>query len=474
MKIPLSEHKTISIAYREEAQSEIDGCTIYIDDLSLFNSFKALESQRFNSSSFKYIVEKSENEIKLSSDYCVGIDWLGATNRFVYVEPKVNTSDTYRFENLINETDENINYIYSSEIVELNFLKMLLEVHSGKIYDKYLQDLVSIDWNSKQIPIEQNQDHLTPFLIVEFLQLLKRIVIKGLKKTYYKTNENLTNRVKGKILVAQQIKQNTLKGRLTKTLCQYQVFGEDNSENRFLKKVLSFVTNYVQNNKPLFHENIESVQHLISYSRPSFENIGTEFEAFELKHIKPNPFFKEYAQAIKIGQYILKRFSYNISKTTDKKITTPPFWIDMPRLFELYVYHHLLISNENAKDRILYQFATYGNSLDFLIKDDDNPMIIDTKYKLHYENGHIHQDIRQVSGYARLNKVRDELGITDDSNINCLIIYPDPKGLDLSNSKLEIDSLISESERIEPYYKVFKLGVKLPLQSMKTQTGTLS
>lgn len=463
MKIPLSEHKTINIVFREEIQSKIEEGTIDIYKISLFNSFKALESQRFNSSSFKYIVEKSENIIKLSSDYCIGIDWLGATNRFVYVEPKINASDTYRFENLRDETDENISSTYPSKKLELNFLKMLLEVHSGKINEKCLKDLVSIDWNTKQIPIEQNQDHLTPFLIVEFLQLLKRIVIKGLKKTYYKTNKNLTNRVKGKILVTQQIKQNTLKGRLTKTLCQYQIFGEDNPENRFLKKVLSFIANYVQNNKSLFHDNIESIQHLISYSQPSFENIGTEFENFELKHLKPNPFFKEYAQAIKIGQYILKRFSYNISKTTDEKITIPPFWIDMPRLFELYIYHHLLNSNDNKQGEIFYQFATYGNSLDFLIKDENHSMIIDTKYKLHYDNGHLHQDIRQVSGYARLNKVRDKLGITDDSNINCLIIYPNPKGLDLSKTKLAADSLISRSEQIEPYYKVFKLGVKLPL-----------
>lgn len=49
-------------------------------------------------------------------------------------------------------------------------------------------------------------------------------------------------------------------------------------------------------------------------------------------------------------------------------------------------------------------------------------MVMDTKYKLHYKLGHIHEDIRQVSGYARLKKVREKLDINDDRNISCLII----------------------------------------------------
>lgn len=52
-------------------------------------------------------------------------------------------------------------------------------------------------------------------------------------------------------------------------------------------------------------------------------------------------------------------------------------------------------------------------------------MIIDTKYKLHYKWGQIHEDIRQVSGYARLHKVRNKLNFHDDKIIDCLIVYPD-------------------------------------------------
>ncbi|AUX17924.1 hypothetical protein [Flavobacterium columnare] len=51
-------------------------------------------------------------------------------------------------------------------------------------------------------------------------------------------------------------------------------------------------------------------------------------------------------------------------------------------------------------------------------------MIIDTKYKLRYKEVYFHH-IRQVVGYARLNRVREKLKIQDDTNIDCLIISLD-------------------------------------------------
>lgn len=70
------------------------------------------------------------------------------------------------------------------------------------------------------------------------MQTLKTIVRKCLKKNYYKVQENLNNRIKGKILVGQHIKQNIYKNRFTTTYCEYQVFGENHVENCFLNKVL--------------------------------------------------------------------------------------------------------------------------------------------------------------------------------------------------------------------------------------------
>lgn len=430
---------------------------------------------------YPYVINRKDEEIyTFQADYYIGLDWLIEDEKFVQVEPKINKVVTDAFKELLDIDEDDQSTISDKEdevekevgergkdsktnYREIDFLKMLLEVYAGQVEEKYLKDIVTIYWDEKRIPIEQHQDQLTPFLIVQFLQLLKKIVRKGLKKSYYRVQENLNGRVKGKILVGQQLKQNVFKNRLTSTICEYQVFGVDSVENRFLKKVLRFVSSYVDNHPMLFNSNQQDVKNLISYCRPAFELVGEDVEIHQLKHLKANPFFKEYKEAIKIGQYILKRFAYNITHTTEQKVETPPFWIDMPRLFELYVYHQLRKANPERKGDLHYQFSTYGNALDLLITYNKQPIVVDMKYKLHYKHGHIHEDIRQVSGYARLKRVRDECNVTDDSNINCLIIYPKVENADLVDYSLDnISKLLNEDNMIKPYHKVFKLGVELP------------
>lgn len=469
MGLRLFEHKTLKIQFFDEKdqEKEVDGM-IQLNN-SNFTLFESVKSKVFNSSSHCFLFERKEQGFELKADYCIGLDWLGNTGRYLYVEPKINKGLTRIFNTITDSEYEKLrvdedSHNIESDLLELDYLKMLLQVTNVPESNTELKGLIQIDWEAKPIQIEQKDDKLTPFLVVQYLQLVKAIVRKGLKKNYYKVQENLNNRIKGKILVGQHIKQNVFKNRFTDTFCEYQQFGEDHAENRFLKKVLQFTSSYIENQKNLFGDKYTDLQHTINYCRPVFELISNQLSDYELKHIKSNPFYKDYVTAIDFGKKILKRFAYNITQTTTDKVATPPFWIDMPRLFELYVYSKMIEANPNDKNHIHYQFSTYGNALDILVSKEDTQMVIDAKYKLHYKNGHLHQDIRQVAGYARLNSVRKKLNVTDDRNIDCLIIYPD---LENGINDFSLENIIKEKNKdentIKPYYKVHKIGIKLPI-----------
>ena len=467
MKISLYEHVRHVLF---EQEYDADGNPVGTDELSKWSSciprvYKNRRGQAYNC----FHIIKSKNRVELTADYYVGVDWLIPGEKYVHVAPKLNKYVIERFSELSNKEADVEEYKYEdsedtreleteSNKVQVNYLRMLLDAMSDPIVAKECRDLIKIEWHDPMIRIEQEDDSLTPFLVVQFLQLLRQIVRKGLKKSYYKVSENLSNRIKGKILVGQQVKHNILKNRLTKTYCEYQVFGEDNSENRFLKKVFQFAIAYIGNHSSLFQGNEKLLEGITSYIRPAFEHIGDLEGENVLRQFKYNPFFKEYRDAVRIGSYILKRFAYNISQATEKQpVETPPFWIDMPRLFELYVYQKLLEANGHDTGKIKYQYSTYGNSLDILIKDGKNSIIIDAKYKLQYKSHLVHQDIRQVAGYARLNKVRKELEIEEDRNVDCLIIYPE---LSLTEEiNLSAEGIIKDSSYINDYYKVYKLGL---------------
>lgn len=481
MRIQLSEHLDCTILKGDEVSprsmfhfSDEVFSAINIDKQRYFKIERRKKVYPYN------ITKKDDATFLLQADYYVGLDWLVEGKKYISVEPKVNAKLFEIYKNSLNSDEElqdeekdSLDTLHENEIInatlnpaispKVNYIKMLLVIYAGSVPEMHIGDLVKIYWDSSPIKIEQREDQLTPFLVVQFLNLLKSIVRKGLKESYYKVQENLTNKVKGKILVGRHIKQNVFKNRLTKALCEYQVFGEDNPENKFLKKVFQFVLSYVQNNELFFKDTKLEIENIINYCRPAFELINDDLKDIKLHDFKYNPFFKEYKEAVKIGNYILKQFAYNISATSATEIESPPFWIDMPRLFELYVYQKMLEANNFDTNKILYQFSTYGNYLDFLIKDGGNSMVIDTKYKLHYKLGHIHEDIRQVSGYARLKQVRKKLNINDDRNINCLIIYPT---LDEQECSFQLDEIVEsfnkESNQIKAYHKVYKLGITLP------------
>ena len=374
-------------------------------------------------------IDDVTNQYKIETDYFIGLDWIETNKSALYVAPKLNKNTQ-----------------------EVDFISMLLASLKHDAVTKDIEELFVVKWDKPTIEISQKQDLLTPFLVVEFLTLLKQIVRKGLKKSYYKVELNLQGRVKGKVQVSKTIKQNLVKNKSLYTYCSFDEFGANNKENRLLKKAMQFIKRYLPKYPQI--ANHKELHNTFNFINPAFVQVSDNIEITEIKHIKTNVFYKEYEQALYLAKLILKRFGYNISNTIKDKIQSPPFWIDMTKLFELYV---LGLLKDRFYNQVKFQFKHYGNELDYLLYNEDYQMVIDAKYKLKYIDGQDNKDIRQVSGYARLRKVYADLNKSQGEVIDCLIIHPDQSGFeDLLEVKLK-------SSPIEHYYDVYKIGVKLPL-----------
>ncbi|WP_118194809.1 5-methylcytosine restriction system specificity protein McrC [Albibacterium indicum] len=468
MGLLLTEHKVLT--YSKIPQGDALEHTIPLTLLRSFQSKKLFKNQ-----TSCIVLTETETEYSLQADYLIGVDWLIPQKRFIQVVPKLNREVSIVFDEVTNvEADPELEQedkqfqqrvegadLFKQE--EVDYLRMLMIVAGDVYFDSYLGDLFYLDYDAHPIELQSQQDMLTPLLVVRYLKLVRRIVQKGLKKSYYKEQENLNNKVRGRILVGQHIKQNVFKNRPTRAYCEYQVFGVDTYENRFLKKVSKFVALYVDTHSKLFHSSIDEIKNTLNYISPAFEPVNTEVSSDDLRYAKHNPFYNEYKEAIKIGKLILHRFSYNITTAQNiHTVFTSPFWINMPGLFEMYLCAQLRLANIDYQKFIKFQFRTYGNSLDILVTHKEFAMVIDAKYKLKYQRGQVHQDIRQVSGYARLKKVRRELKIDDNSNevIECLIIYPD---LDNGITDFSLANIKARRQAIPAYHKIYKIGVKVPI-----------
>ncbi len=369
----------------------------------------------------------------ISNSYFVGVDWIIENKVSLYVEPKFN-----------------------HDSLQTNYLEMLFSALQHSDVFEHTEDLFEIKWDNTQILIDKEKDILTPLLVVQFLSVVRKIVKKGLKKSYYKVENNLFGKVKGKIQVGKTIKDNLLKNKPLNTICTYDEFGFNGLENRLIKKALTYVQRYISSIPNINSEKF--TRSLFNYVNPAFDVVSEDVSINDVRYSKTNAFYREYEDGIRLAKEILQKFGYNISNINEEfECLTPPFWIDMSKLFELYVLGILKDTFKNS-GTVDYHYTDAGNELDFLLNTEKYKMVVDAKYKPYKENPISKDDIRQVSGYARLKSVYHELGIEKNKLIDCLIIYPDTS---ISEKEILDDENLKTND-IPNYYGIFKKGIFLP------------
>lgn len=351
--------------------------------------------------------------------------------------------------------------VVNPKVEDLDYLKMFMYCFNNPVTSNEISKIYKIDFDKSPIKIPSKAFELTPLIIIHFLNFVKKIVKKGLKRDYIWVQNNLNSKIKGKALVNQNIKQNTIKARPERTYCKYQEYSKNCFENKLIKKTLDFIFTYLKSH---YSKNKELLN-LFYFNYTAFADISNDIDISKVRSIKTNSLYKEYNETLKIAKIILKRFGYSIQNAEKDKKEYPPFYIDMSLLFELFIYSKL--SNTYGRN-ILFQYHGKYGDIDFLNVRDKT--IIDTKYKTYYnenftgqaqwKRNNIAKDIRQLSAYSRDVKVLGKLNFNMDDNLpilDCVIIYPDQ-----DSDKINIDSLVLKSKKINEFHKFYKYGIRLP------------
>lgn len=384
-------------------QPILDDC-IAIDEENNYVSISLNRDQNQQEIQKKY-------SCNINSSYYIGLDRFPKMGLSVYIEPKMNTKE-----------------------IKLDYVKILLESLQEPENFDHLDGLLTTKFDEEWIEIENTlQPLLTPFLIAQFLSVVKDLVRKGLRKSYYDKVENLNSRIRGKVLVGEQIKKNILKNQITKTVCKYQEFGIDTEVNQFINYVLTKVLGHLE----LYSKNSElhrNLTELLNYCTGGFYQVSPKIFR-NLKYQEKNPFYKNYNKAVQLGNQILALTDHNIAKSLDKdKSLHPPFWIDMSKLFELYVFKKLR-ERFPYEGEVKYHQKYNRHEPDFILNTNCGlKAIVDAKYKPRYKSGNPSmEDARQLAGYTRLNSIYKELGLSKDIIIPAYFIYP----AELSTEQLE-------------------------------------
>lgn len=318
--------------------------------------------------------------------------------------------------------------------VEVDYIKLFmtaLELNSEN-EAAYFSNYYYIDFEKPAIKTNALDNVITPLLILHYISLLRHLVSRGLKKGYVVREENLQSKIRGRILLQRHLTKNVFAKREDRVFCRFQEFTEDIPENRILKKALSFSVRFI-NQLPSFKSHLQELTPHLSMIGSAFENVSEDVTIAQVAKVNAGKIFRHYESAIKVAKLILRHFDYSIDNASETAQSVRPFCIDMPRLYEMYV---LSLLRKAYGDQIQFQVkGCRKTQVDYIKKSESEKLIIDAKYKPRYSDGNkgILDDIREISGYARDEKILKALGWRaelDSENgkffPKCLIIYPDP------------------------------------------------
>ena len=246
-------------------------------------------------------------------------------------------------------------------------------------------------------------------LIYLFAKYTRKLLSAIQYRQYEDINRDLPY-VKGHLNFSNYVNRHLTKGQWNKLNCDYDAFVLDNKFNRIVKYVTRLLHRQTQNfeNKKILND--------ILFLLDEVKNEPANAE--DCTKIEFNPVFKEF-ETVRDYCYLFLSNSVSYHYKNDLKIFA--FLLPMESIFEDFVYGFIQreipeVSIKAQSTRIfLDETKNFNLRPDLLLRFNDKHYIIDTKYKIIYQdvddvkNGISQTDLYQMTSYAIRYKLSDIL-----------------------------------------------------------------
>lgn len=216
--------------------------------------------------------------------------------------------------------------------------------------------------------IEDNENGSELLTALSFINTCYTICRRKMKTSMSYEEENLTAKIKGKVVASKNLRMNTMKGHIEKFYCKYAVFSLDNVENRILKSGLNKAEKILRS-KYSMHSDVGGKIHFCKVALKTVKNVPVTKKHFNMA--KATGLYSFYKPAFQQAKYLIFKKHYSYGETTDgnkKYMHVTPYMINMETLFEFYVR---IIFKEYFKSESKYEVERYSKQL-FIKKNVSN------------------------------------------------------------------------------------------------------
>ncbi len=310
-----------------------------------------------------------------------------------------------------------------SKFPTMNYIKMFAECVADSCVGKHTNCLDF--WADEDLINVENDNDFLLLTAIAFLRELNTLCTRHLRRHFMRERQNFVGKVKGKILIGENLRQNIIRQRPDRVFCEYQSVSNDILENRILRTALEkaarCIAKYAKNKK----YNLSNPQEWIRACRAHLNGVSTaHIKQRDFVAVRTRGVFAPYKRPLHLAKAVLRQFGFNPQQDI-KQTQTPPFALNSAELFERYAelqlrkqYRSLMVlrgrnikGGEKSDDSFRVSVRP-----DFYIIDEDNKhlQIIDAKYKdikdFYNDNGKpAREDIYQVIAYSQHQGLLKEL-----------------------------------------------------------------
>lgn len=311
--------------------------------------------------------------------------------------------------------------------------------------------------NEKPLKVDDKISEENSIITVTvFLTLLRLLCKRPFMGRMLKEEENLTAKVKGKIVIEKNIRKNTMHGRNDRFYCQYLRFSDDILENQILKAALKKAKRFIIDYFGDYSKYNNNYASMISYCSNALSHISDiRCSGSACNGLKFSGCYTYYKPVIAMAKMILDDISIESNGDISTTGYIVPYAISMEKLFEVYVRAYLKkngIDSYRSRNKMgisMEKFdikrdvfceeeglANPGKYIsgsikpDLILKDKESgeTVVFDVKYK-DYTNGGSRNDRLQLLAYSMMmnaNNIgiilpaQDDVEIFDARNINSM------------------------------------------------------
>lgn len=311
--------------------------------------------------------------------------------------------------------------------------------------------------NEKPLKVDDGISEENSIITVTvFLTLLKLLCKRPLMGKMVKDEENLTGKIKGKIVIEKNIRANTMHGRNDRFYCRYLQFTDNIVENQILKAALKKAKRFIVDYFGDYSKDNNNYASMISYCSNALRHISDiQCSGSACTGLKFTGCYAYYKPVVAMAQMILDDISIESNGEVNTTGYIVPYAISMEKLFEVYVRAYLKkngINSYKRKENVGIRLEKFDDKTDVFVEEDGllNPgkyisgtikpdliltdqetgetVVLDVKYK-DYTNGDSRNDRLQLLAYSMMLNAgnvgiilpaHDEVEIFDARRINSM------------------------------------------------------